>query len=60
MIEYIRERRYLDIRPEDLENYITQTEPPWNTDIAFRRKDGVEGGLLFNNQRDSWELTRDG
>jgi hypothetical protein len=28
--------------------------------MAFRRKDGVEWGLLFNNQRDSWELTRDG
>jgi hypothetical protein len=60
VIEYIRERRYLDIHPEDLENYITQTEPRWNTDVAFRRKDGVERGLLFNNRRDSWELTRDG
>jgi hypothetical protein len=60
VIEYIRQRRYLDIRPEDLESYVTQIEPRWNTDIAFRRKDGVEWGLLFNNQRDSWELTRDG
>ena len=60
VIEYIRQRRYLDIRPEDLESYITQTEPRWNTDIAFRRKDGVEWDLLFNNQRDCWELTRDG
>jgi hypothetical protein len=60
VIEYIRQRRYLVIRPEDLESYITQIEPRWNTDIAFRRKDGVEWGLLFNNQRDSWELTRDG
>jgi hypothetical protein len=60
VIEYIRQRRYLDIRPEDLESYVTQIEPRWNTDIAFRRKDGVEWGLLFNNQRDCWELTRDG
>ena len=60
VIEYIRQRQYLVIRPEDLESYITQTEPRWNTDIAFRRKDGVEEGLLFNNQRDCWELTRDG
>ena len=58
VIEYIRQRRYLDIRPEDLESYVTQTEPRWNTDIAFRRKDGVEKELLFNNQRDCWELTR--
>ncbi len=60
VIEYIRQQRYLDIRPEDLDSYITQTEPRWNTDIAFRRKDGVEEGLLFNNERDAWELTRDG
>jgi hypothetical protein len=60
VIDYIRQRRYLDIRPEDLESYVTQTEPRWNTDIAFRRKDAVEEGLLFNNQRDCWELTRDG
>lgn len=60
VIEFIRQRHYLDVRPEDLESYITQIEPRWNTDIAFRRKDGVERGLLFNNQRDAWELTRDG
>jgi len=60
VIEYIRQRRYLDIRPEDLESYITQIEPRWNTDIAFRRKDGVEWELMFNNQRDCWELTRKG
>ena len=60
VIEYIRQRHYLDIRPEDLESYVTQIEPRWNTDIAFRRKDGVEWSLLFNNQRDCWELTRDG
>jgi len=60
VIEYIRQRGYLNIQPEDLDSYVTQTEPRWNTDIAFRRKDGVEWGLLFNNQRDCWELTRDG
>jgi len=60
VIEYIQRNHYLDIRPADLESYITQTEPRWNTDIAVRRKDGVQWGLLFNNQRDCWELTRDG
>ena len=60
VIEYIRQRHYLDIRPEDLESYITQIEPRWNTDLAFRRKDGVEWELMFNNQRDCWELTRKG
>ncbi len=60
VIEYIRQRHYLDIRSEDLKSYVTQTEPRWNTDIAYGRKDGVEHELLFNNQRDCWELTRDG
>jgi len=60
VIEHIHQRGYLNIQPEDLDSYVTQTEPRWNTDIAFRRKDGVEWGLLFNNQRDCWELTRDG
>ena len=60
VIEYIQRRHYLDIQPSDVESYITQTEPRWHTDIAFRRKDGVKWGLLFNNQRDCWDLTRDG
>ena len=60
VIEYIQRRHYLDIQPSVVESYITQTEPRWNTDIAFRRKDGVEWGLLFNNQRDCWDLTRHG
>ena len=58
--EYIQRQHYLDIRHSDVESYITQTEPRWNTDIAFRRKDGVERDFLFNNQRDCWELTRHG
>jgi len=60
VIEYIRQSRYMDFRPEDWESYKTQTEPRWNTDIAFRRKDGVEWGLLFKRERDAWDLTRDG
>jgi hypothetical protein len=60
VMEYIRQRRYLGIRPEDLKSYVTQIEPRWNTDIAFRRKDGVEWGLLFKRERDAWDLTRDG
>lgn len=60
VLEYIQRRHYLDIRPADLGNYITQTEPRWNTDIAYRRKDGVQRDFLFNNQRDCWELTRPG
>jgi hypothetical protein len=47
VIEYILQRSYMNFRPEDWESYKTQIEPRWNTDIAFRRKDGVEWGLLF-------------
>lgn len=60
VIEHIRQRRYMNFSPEDLESYKTQIEPRWNTDIAFRRKDGVEWGLLFKRERDAWDLTRDG
>jgi hypothetical protein len=60
VIEYIRQRKYMNFRPEDLESYKTQIEPRWNTDIAFRRKDGVEWGLLFKRERDAWDLNRDG
>jgi hypothetical protein len=60
VLHYIRQRQYLDIQPSDLESYVTQIEPRWNTDIAYRRKDAVEFDLLFNNERDCWELTRSG
>jgi hypothetical protein len=60
VIEYIRQRRYMDFRPEDWQSYKTQIEPRWNTDMAFRRKDGVKWGLLFKRERDAWDLIRDG
>lgn len=56
VLEYIRQRQYLDIRPEDLESYVTQIEPRWNADIVFRRKDGIEWGLLFKRERDALGL----
>jgi hypothetical protein len=60
VVEHIQRRGYLDIQPEDVDPYITQTEPRWCTDVAFRRKDGVQRDLLFNQTRDCWELTRAG
>jgi len=60
VIEYIQRRGYLDIKPEDVKPYMSQVEPKWNTDVAFRRKDGVEYELLFNERYDCWDLTRDG
>jgi hypothetical protein len=60
VIEYIQRRGYLDIKSEDVEPYMTQLEPRWHTNIAFRRKDAVENELLFNQVRDCWDLTRAG
>jgi hypothetical protein len=59
-LQYMRLNKLLATTSEDQEAYATQVEERWKTDIAFRRKDGVLFGLLFNNARDCWELTRDG
>lgn len=60
VLEYIQRHAYLAIGPEDVEPYMSQVEPKWCTDVAFRRKDAVENELLFNQIRDCWELTRAG
>jgi hypothetical protein len=60
VIEYIQRRGYLDIKPSDVEPYMSQVEPRWNTDVARRRQDAVERDLLFNQIRDGWEITRAG
>jgi len=60
VIEYIQREGYLNISPEDVTPYMSQVEPRWNTDIAYRRKDAVERELLFNAAHDCWELTRAG
>jgi hypothetical protein len=60
VIEYVQRRGYLELKPKDVEPYITQVEPRWNTDLAYRRKDAVQRDLLFNATRDCWELTRPG
>lgn len=57
---YVREERFLDLNEDDFIPYDTQTEDKWKTDLAWRRKDGVQWGHVFNNQRDSWEITRHG
>lgn len=60
VLRFIRDERLLDLSEEDRIPYLTQTEERWKTDIAYRRKDGVEWDLLFRSERNSWELTRDG
>ena len=60
VIEYIQRKNYLAIGREDVMPYLTQVEPRWNTDIAFRRKDAADSELLFNQTWDCWDLTRPG
>lgn len=59
-VEFIQMERYLELRREDHDPYPTQTEPCWQTDIAFARKYAVMFGMVNNTEWDSWELFRDG
>lgn len=58
--EFIHEVGYLKLTREDVLPYPTQTEPSWQTDIAYARKIGVIMGIIGYEERDSWELVRDG
>lgn len=58
--EFIHRRNYLELVPEDVAPYRTQTEPSWQTDIAYARKIGVIMGIIGFNEHDSWTLERDG
>jgi hypothetical protein len=60
VLEYIQRHGYLELKPKDVEPYMTQVEPRWHTDIAYRRKDAVQDELLFNQTRDCWDITRSG
>jgi hypothetical protein len=48
------------LNKEDNEPYPTQQEPSWETDVAWARKIGVLMGLVLNNTRNAWGLTRQG
>lgn len=59
-VEYIHRENYLHLRPEDQDPYPSQSEPSWQTDIAFARKYAVIFGMVNNTEWNSWELFRDG
>ena len=59
-VEFIRAKQYLRLAPADREPYPTQTEPRWQTDIAYARKIGVISGLVSYNARDAWGISRPG
>ncbi len=62
VIQYIASRKFFDIQDEDRLPYPSaqSNEPRWHCLIAWARKDCVERGWLFDDERDSWGITRDG
>lgn len=58
--DFIHREHYLALTPDDIAPYPTQTEPSWQTDIAYARKIGVIMGIIGYEERDSWEWIRDG
>ena len=58
--EHIHKEGYLKLNREDNTAYPTQSEPSWQTDIAYARKIGVIMGIIGYTERDSWEFIRDG
>ncbi len=58
--EFIHRRGYLLLRWEDRSPYPSQMEPRWRTDIRWRRKDGVQSGLITGDEHNEWEINRDG
>lgn len=58
--EFIHRRGYLLLSPEDRLPYWSQTEPKWRTDIRYRRKDGVQAGLINGDEHNEWEINRAG
>lgn len=61
VIRRIRESDWFELVPEDRIPFPTvPTEARWITSVAWARKQCVEDGLLTNDARDSWEITREG
>jgi len=59
-VELIQREGLLTFRPEDHRPYDSQTEPSWQTDVAYARKDAVMLGFVDNSEWNSWELVRRG
>ena len=58
--EFIHRQNYLALTSDDIAPYPTQSEPSWQTVIAYARKIGVIMGRIGYEERDSWEWIRDG
>ena len=57
-MDHIRTEGLLQLRPEDHTPYPTATEPSWQTDMAWARKNAVMVGYVNNHEWNSWELAR--
>ncbi|MFC4994238.1 hypothetical protein [Rubritalea tangerina] len=60
-IQFINSRKWFDIQLEDKKPYASgNTEPRWQTLIAWGRKNCVDSGYIENEVRDSWQPTKNG
>lgn len=63
-VKWIERQHWFSVEPADREPYPSQrylsNEPRWHTLIAWARKDSVLHGLISDEERDLWGLTRKG
>jgi hypothetical protein len=59
-ISFIRASGWFDITRHDLPAYVGCGEPKYHTLLAWARKDGTISEWIFDDERDSWGITRTG
>ena len=57
---FIREKRWLDIRPHDLKPYPSATEPRWQNLLSWARENLACHDLIDRSIRNSWRPTTSG
>ena len=61
VLRFIRERHFYQLHPEDKQSYESKREWKADTLLCYGRKDAVTGEWMFHHdEKDSWELTREG
>lgn len=60
VLEWIEEHRLINPCFMGRNRYESCSEPKYRTLLCWGRKDNVIRGLLFNEERDCWGVTRDG
>jgi hypothetical protein len=59
-IFFINSSGWFDVSRHDLPAYVGCNEPKYHTLLAWARKDGTIKEWIFDEERDSWGITRDG